>query len=224
MKARPPPRGGGRAFILRSYAHPPLLHAAACMHNAEYMEPHNSGHAIAYVVLVVVGLVAGVFAAPYVNPGNSYKAGFNAAKELVQKSSIAPMLQDHGPTDMLSGQVTAINGTSFTMHVQSQDPFYDQSLLERTVATSQSTKVIVITQKDQKTFQSEMEAFSKTTSSNSAGAIATPPSPFTSTESSISSLAVGDFVVVTSSQDISKAKDVSASQVQIQSGNAKPAM
>ncbi|MHB1163222.1 MAG: hypothetical protein ACYCZZ_01710 [Minisyncoccota bacterium] len=175
---------------------------------------------------LLVGVVIGVFIAPLFtatsNTASSYQAGFDAAKKLVENSSVGGMIQS--PTDVrtLSGTVTAVNGTQFTLHTQSTNPFDDPSLSDRTVLTDSSTVVVKLVPKDPTVFQTEMNAFIKANPvPSSASNSPTPPEPFTRTTVSAATIAAGDTLIVTSAENIKTLKEFSASQIQIQ-GTVSP--
>lgn len=174
-------------------------------------------------VAFLVGALVGVFSAysiPF-NSANTYQAGFSAAKTLVENSSVGRLLGTNANNVYtLSGTVSAVSGTGFMLHVQSMDPFADPALADRTVLVGSSTEVTKLVPKDPKTLQSEMDAFTKATQAGGDVSKIIPPTPVSSLPSSISDIANGDFVIVTTTEDISSLKTFSVAQVQIQASTA----
>jgi hypothetical protein len=145
-----------------------------------------------------------------------YQAGFNDAKSLVENSGIGNVLRTPDDIRTLSGVVTAIGGDRIAMHIQSVNPFDDQTLNDRTILITADTKIVKLVQKDQKAFQSEMDTFIKATASNKN--IGTePPQPFTRVAADIASITANDFLMVTSLENIKTLKEFTASEIQISS-------
>ena len=170
-------------------------------------------------VAFLVGALTGVFSAyslPF-NSANTYQAGFNTAKTLAEKSFGTSNADAH----MVSGTVSAVSGTGFTLHVQSMDPFANPMLTDREVLVGSSTTVVKLVQKDPKTLQSEMEAFTKATQAGGDVSKIIPPAPVTDVLGSISDISAGDFVTVIATENVNALKEFSAAQVQVQ-GNAAP--
>ncbi|MHB0865946.1 MAG: hypothetical protein ACYC1Y_03550 [Minisyncoccota bacterium] len=172
---------------------------------------------------LIVGAIIGVFVAPYLSLGprantdNTYQAGFDAAKKLVENSSIGGALQSPDDIRTLSGIVAVVNGNQFTLHVRSTNPFDDPSLSDRTVLIGATTTVIRLVPKDPKVFQAEMSAFVKTTQSpGSTTQKITPPDPFTRIPATVAEIAVGGSVTVFAAENVKTLKEFSASQVQIE--------
>ena len=168
-------------------------------------------------VAFFVGALTGVFSAyslPF-NSANTYQAGFNTAKTLAEKS----FGTSSADARTISGTVSAVSGTGFTMHVQSMDPFADPALADRMITVGSSTAVVRLVPKDPKLFQSEMDAFTKATQAGGDVSKITPPVPLSGSPISLSDIAVGNFVTITAAENISSLKEFSAAQVQVQ-GNA----
>lgn len=173
------------------------------------------------IVLFLLGVIVVQFSDPFLpsaisNTKKGYQTGFTAAKTLVENSSLGSMIQTHSEIRTLSGTVTEVNGTQLTLHVRSMNPFADQSLADRIVLIDTSTKVSIMSQKDPKMFQSEMNSYAKSAKANDAQP-ATLPSPFITTPATVSSIAVGVSVSVTAAESIGTLKEFTASQIQIQS-------
>jgi hypothetical protein len=185
------------------------------------------------VPILIIGIIIGAFAGPYFpfssSSSSSYQAGFNAAKDLVEQSSLGSMLRGSDDVRTLSGTVTAVNGTSIMLHTVSKDPFADPSLGDRTILVNTSTKIFEFTQKDPKVLQSEMAAFTKAAQSGSSVPFkegtqpAVPPAPFVQTATDVTSITVGSVLTVTALENIKSMKEFTASEIQIQSQVAPPA-
>ena len=170
---------------------------------------------------LIIGAVIGAFATPYLplnntdNTDNTYQAGFDAAKKIIENNlgSVAKTPEDFRT---VSGTVSAVSGSGFTLHVQSLDPFADPALASRTVLVDSSTTVIKLVPKDSKTLQSEMDAFVKATQAGGGVSKIIPPTPVTDSPVSVSDIAVGDFVTVIAAENISSLREFSAIQVRVQ--------
>ena len=160
---------------------------------------------IAICLAVILGIGASYF---------GYQAGFNDAKSLVENSGIGKVLRTPDDIRTLSGVVTAIDGDRITMHIQSVNPFDDQTLNDRTILITADTKIVKLVQKDPKTFQSEMAVFIKTAASNE-NAGTQPPQPFTQVAVDVASIAADDSLMVTSLENIKTLKEFPASEIQV---------
>lgn len=185
---------------------------------------HHSGQ---YIGLLVIGILLGAGAsfAYFKWAGNaSYQAGFDAAKKLVEHSSLGGMLQTPSDVRVLSGVVSAVSGNQFTLHTQLTDPFADPALVDRTVLISPSTTIVKLVQKDPKVFQSEMDAFIKANQAKSGSTqTGTPPSPFSRIPATSADIAVNAVVTVVAAENINTAGSFTASQIQIQIQPGTPA-
>ena len=171
------------------------------------------------VICLLVGAAIGVFSAPYLhsNSNDTYQAGFNAAKALVEKSSLGGVFKAPEDVRILSGTITAINGSSLTLHTPSVNPFDDPILSDRIILITASTTVLTLVQKDQNVLQAEMAAFTKASQSTVAGTSVTKPSfdPFLSVISSVKNISVGDTVTVIASENVKTLRTFSASEIRI---------
>jgi hypothetical protein len=183
------------------------------------MEPQTETKEAPYsmMTIVVLGgalLIVSSAIGAFIGPMLSVKGGDVAqiaSAPLVQASMSAPS-QDEVHT--LSGKVTAIQGSGFTLHMESA-PFGDQTLLDRMVAVTGDTKVTKTEPKDQKIMDPEMTEFMKKLGDMEKNPhILLSPEPFTRTVSSAYDISVGDFVVVKSYENISTKKNFLASEIQ----------
>ncbi len=182
-----------------------------------------SSHTWRYIGVLIIGIIIGAgISFAYLknaltNGQNSYQAGFNAAKQLVENSSIGSMFRT--PTDIraIGGTVTAVNGNQITFHTQSMNPFGSTALNTRTAVVNASTTIVKLTQKDSDVFQAEMNKFMKATYINkNISQTITPPEPFISTPITATNIAVGDNITVTATENIKNMKKFLASKIQIQ--------
>lgn len=181
-----------------------------------------ASHTKEYIGAIFVGVLIGACAsylylrqAP-VGTENTYQAGFDAAKKLVEESSVGPMLQVSADMRAVSGTVTLVNGNRITIHTQSMDPFIDPSLLDRTIIVSGDTNIINLSPKDQKVMQAEMEEFMKRVQSGETMTqTVVAPEPFTRVNTSISDITVGAMINVTATENIKTMKEFTASEIQI---------
>lgn len=173
----------------------------------------NKSHIGVTVLIFIVGIAVGAFVSFYFYSPSSYQAGFDAARNLVENSSVGGVFRTPDDIRILSGTVTAINGTSITLHTVSNNPFDDPSLNDRIILVASSTKIFEFTQKDPKVFQSEVAAFTKTAQSASS----TSPTFFSLTATDLTRIKVGDALSVTALKNIKSVKEFTASEIQIQS-------
>lgn len=189
------------------------------------MEPQSSPLSAKQVALgiatLVVGIVIGTAASFYF----SYQAGFNAAKNLVEQSSLGGFLRAQSDERSMSGTVTAIMGDRLTLHSQSANPFDETTISDRTVLVAASTKVVKLTAKDSSVFQAEMAAFTKALQQSKPttmvkGTPIVPPLEFPQMFSlavvSASSIQVGDLVTATAAENIKGVSEFTAQEIQIQ--------
>ena len=156
-------------------------------------------------VALLIGIVIGIVADPYLpaslnNSQKSYQAGFDAAKTLVEQSSLGNFFKIPADVRTLSGTVTAVNGTTITVHSQTMANPFDVSaaIVDRTVRIAADTKVIALSAKNSKIITS-----------------ATSSSPYLETVVASSSIHVGDMVTVTAAQNIKALDTFTASEIQI---------
>jgi predicted permease len=185
---------------------------------------------LSITISFVVGITLGLLTYPYLqlssnNSKNNYQvgfntgqqmghqAGFNEAKSLVEQSTFGNLFR--GPDDVrtLSGNVIAINNSNITLRTVSNNPFTNPSLINRTIIISTSTKIIEFKQKDPTIYQSEVDAFQKTTQLSSS----VPPNPFIQTATNLASIKVGSALIVIAGENIKSIKEFVASEIHIQS-------
>lgn len=186
-------------------------------------------HKKEYAGMFLAGMLVGagilfVYVKQMPTDNSSYQAGFNAAKSLVEKSNLSGFVNTPNDIRTLTGTVTAINGTSFTLHTVSSNPFDDQALNDRTVLINPTTKIVTLSAKDPDVFKGEMESFSKTnkgtplvmSKNRNEVSLVTPPQPFVQIPVDFSVIKTGDAITVFSSENIKTTKEFTASMVAIQ--------
>ena len=174
---------------------------------------------ISVIIAFLVGAVAVGFADPYLpaslsNTQRGYQAGFDAARTLVENSSLGSFFQTPADVRMLSGTVTAINGNRVTFHTQATNPFDDPTLANRVASIDASTTITTQTRKDQKTYQADISALvqAHTVAASTTAAII---SPFVTTPASISDIKVGTSINVSAAENIQSSGEFTASAIQI---------
>lgn len=182
-----------------------------------------SSHTWRYIGVLIIGIIIGAgisFAylkQALTNGQNSYQSGFNAAKQLVENSSIGNMIRTPANIRSIGGTVTAINGNQITLHTQSINPFANTVLNTRIVIIDASTTIIKLTRKDPNVFKTEMNKFIKATYGNkNTSQTTTPPEPFIITPVTATSIAVGSNIIVTAIENIKNIKKFLASKIQVQ--------
>ncbi|HEX8918403.1 MAG TPA: hypothetical protein VF898_07865 [Chloroflexota bacterium] len=168
-----------------------------------------------------------LFVDPYL-PANlshtkkGYDSGFAAAKNLVYTSTVGAMYRMPDDVRTLSGTVTAVGSDQFTLHTPSQDPFIDPALNDRTVHIDSSTMLFKMEPKDPKVYQKEMSDYGALVRTATTTLSVQPPTPFTKTAVSLSSLSKNQPVTVTTAENVRDANEFTATEVDIQQQIAKP--
>jgi hypothetical protein len=177
---------------------------------------------IALVVLLVLTFGLGTFfgmmlKSKTTNKDSSYQVGWDAAKEQLQKTGLS--VPEGMEIKTLSGTVEKVTGNTLILkNVISSDPLGDPSLSSRTVQIASDTKLYRLSQKDSDQFKRETEEFDKKIKEQpeSVGSV-TPPNPQNKDSISISDIKEGQFILVTSKDNIKDKKEFVASEVSVQS-------
>jgi len=177
-------------------------------------------HLIKYLGMLVGGVIVGIVAAPYLpfhDPNDTYQAGFNAAKKVVEDSSAGNIFRTPDDVRILSGTVTAIDGNRLAFRINSVNPFDDPALANRTIIVNDSTAVLKLTQKDPKVFQAEMieSRRAKQGAMATSTPIATSVTPYIQTAGSVKDIAEGDSLTVFASENIKTSKEFPAKEISI---------
>lgn len=176
-------------------------------------------HSTQYLTMLLVGVFVGVgLSSIYIKQtsADTYQAGFSAAKKLAEGSPVGDNFRTAGDTRILSGAVTAIDGNRVTIHIQSYNPFYDPTLIDRTIVITPDTQITKISLDDIKAFQAAMDAYMKNmqTKKKTSATLPRPPEPVISTVDA-SSILVGDTLTVVAAENISAIKEFTAKEIQI---------
>lgn len=177
-------------------------------------------HSMQYVGVFVLGVIFGIGSFftyfVFVTKENIYQQGFTDAKKMAQESDLGVVFRTQDYTRSISGTVTEIKGDNIIIHIRSLNPFDDSLLSDRSVVITKDTKITKTTQGDQALFQQEMEAFVRNMQTSKKTNIQ-PPQPPEPTVAvvGVSAIFVGDTITVISTENISKLKEFSASEIQI---------
>lgn len=193
------------------------------------MEPQtNSGQALSgkYIVIGVVLLILSSAIGAIIGPvlssgGNTGTQNQSASAPIFQAptANAADFVQD---LRILSGSVTAISGSNFTLHTQISG-ITNASLIDRTVIVTGETKIIKTAQKDQATLSSEMAAFAKNMQdAKTKPQLVLQPEPFTRTPADALEISIGDIVTVITAENISTKKEFVASEIEFHAPIAMP--
>jgi hypothetical protein len=152
---------------------------------------------------------------------------FSIEKNTVVSSSPNNTSRDSDDIRILTGTVTAINGTSITIHTISDDSFEGSVLADRIIFVNASTTITKFIQKDLVVFQDEMAKFRKTTQMNASSSAentqsVTPPLFFNLTTTNFASIKVGDILNVVALENIKLIKEFTASEIRFQSPPPQP--
>lgn len=169
------------------------------------------------IVLFVLGVFASRFIPSYLGgSGGTYQAGFDAARQVFMNSRYGQIVaaSDQQEVRQVSGTASAVDGNRITLHTVPVDPFADLALTDRTVLVAADTKIVKLTLKDPKVFQSELAVYTKATQTKPT-AVPTPPDKFVRTAISLSDIVVGDSLTIVAIADIRTAKEFTASEVSV---------
>lgn len=165
-------------------------------------------------ILIMVMTIAMVVVTLFGTHRASYQSGFNAAKSLVEQSSLGAMLRTPDDIRILPGTVTAVSSDRITVHTVSNNPF--DSFTDRTVLIDASTKITKFTQKDPAIFKTEMDAYAKAVKAAPKGTPPANPELFIIAAITPADIKVGDAVMVTAADNIKSQNTFTASFIQIQ--------
>jgi hypothetical protein len=161
---------------------------------------------IGVMTVAMIGIIA--FAVSQI----SYKTG------TVSQTQTAQLAQSHavlGTVEQISGQEITLK--DFRKISNTGASSVDQ--LERIVVTVNQTTIIErVTRKDRIVFSKELDAFGEKQAqgAQSTSTPLTPPEPFTLEKITLSDIKVGDSIVASSAEDISKLSTFTATTIAIQ--------
>lgn len=184
-------------------------------------------HTVRYITVFVAGVIlggviAGAASSVYFNRAiasgaNTYQAGFDAAKKLVQESEFGGALRSMDDIRAISGVVTDVSGNKIVVDTKSQNPFEDIALSSRTVVAAENTKITKKVYGDVVAFQSAMDAYIKSMRSGKKITTEVPRIPEPTYEIiSISDIKEGASVVITAEENIKSAAIFNASEIIVQ--------
>lgn len=174
-----------------------------------------------YTLVIIIGIILGAGAVfmyfkqipGVISSDNTYKAGFEAAKNRVLESPLGSLFRAPDDIHNISGGVTAVNGNVIVIHLVSTNPFDDPALDNRTVIVTPDTKILKITPQDTEAFRVKMDAFMKMIQAGKGDGV--PPQQ-THTTVILSNIKVGDMLAIITIENIKSMKEFPASQIIIQ--------
>ncbi len=122
-----------------------------------------------------------------------------------------------------NGVVESVADASLTVRVSSSVPLASQGPAVRVVAVGGDTVIERLVQKDNATIQKEQAAFMKeikkiqdAEAGSAAGTLPMPPEPFTRERISLKEIKAGDMVLVYADEDVTTAKQFTATRISLQ--------
>lgn len=198
----------------------------------------NQKNLIAIVVVAIIAFGAGFYASRASVPmkkigdkpaANTFEAGWQAAKDRLKQTGMAPMMDESMQISSASGQVSAVNGDKISVKINPLEPLADPDLDERTIEINENTKIYQLSEKNQEQYRKETEEFEKKireqiANNSKPGEMPTvaaspvmPPELFVKTEIKLSDIKIGSQInVVSAGQDIKNAKSFTASEITVQ--------
>jgi hypothetical protein len=183
---------------------------------------------IATIILIILFFGTGIFLGTKLKktttPGsqeNTYEAGWNAAKKQLEQTGVGKTLNQIVAKTII-GTIDTVSGSTIMLkNVSSSDPLSKANLENRTVQIAPDTKVYRLVQKDKTQFLSETEAFQSKVRDRMSGKDNSedpivPPQPQSKENATPSDLKAGQFVTITSNEDIADAKEFTAQEINIQ--------
>lgn len=170
------------------------------------------------IVSIIIALVFFVFgyvvgSGKLAKSENTFQAGWQAAKQRLAESELVPTLNDNIEIKNISGKVQAINGNDITLTIRPLEPLADPALDERIITVDGNTKIYIMEQKDQETFQKEMEDFQKNIITLAETPIV-PPAPYNKKTGSLADIKVGATLNITAQdKDIKNVKKFTAAEI-----------
>jgi hypothetical protein len=142
------------------------------------------------------------------NAEKAYKQGYEDARKKFQ--DVYPNVTE--ASYQVSGKVLSVNKNSFTILQENlaTNPYVDDVSDTRTILLTVSSTITTTTNKDDATFQKELQAFMKNPQSG------TPPMPTVTHTLKLSDLNIGDRVTVSSLVDVRLLEKIEAQSVLVQ--------
>lgn len=153
--------------------------------------------------------------------GNTYQAGWDAAKKRLADSEFYPMMPGGMEIKTISGEVIAVKDNKIAVKARPLEPLADPNLDARIVVSDSNTKIYQMEQRDREIVQKEMEEFQKAIQERMKNPAAadtapiTPPATFTKKEIKISDIKAGQQITVSSDADVKNAKEIKATEITV---------
>lgn len=183
---------------------------------------------ITTIILIILFFGTGIFLGTKLkktttsdNQENTYEAGWNAAKKQLEQAGVGKTLNQI-VAKTITGNVASISGNTLALkNASSVDPLSKANLENRTVQIAPDTKIYRLVQKDKTQFLNETEAFQSKVRDRMSGKDASedpivPPQPQNKENATLGDLKAGQFVTITSSEDITDAQEFTAQEISIQ--------
>jgi len=182
------------------------------------------------VVFFVMGCIFSFLGSNATVGGNSYQAGWDAAKKRLSDSGLFGIGMNT-EIKSITGEIKEISGDKIIIKIRPLEPLADASLDTRTIVVDSATKMYTLQPKDQTVFLAEMEAYAQkmkingtqtpmttptSTSTPTPVAPATvilPPDGFIRTTISVSDLKVGQMINILSENNIKEVSEFKASEI-----------
>ena len=148
--------------------------------------------------------------------GDTYRAGWDAAKERVQ-AYFGTTLIDTIEVKNVYGTIQKIDDNKLKVKIHPVEPLADPDLDIRIITVDANTKVSLAVQKDQAQYQKEFQDFqNKMKQSPTQTNYLQQPAPFDSKAIALSDLKENQQITVTASENIKDKKEFTATQIDAQ--------
>ena len=153
---------------------------------------------------------------------NTYETGWAAAKKRLADTGFYPVMNNF-EVRSISGEVKKIASNSLTIKIRALEPLADANLDERTIVVGADTKIYQLEQKDQATYQKEIEEFNKKAQEQAknavpgqAGESITPPEFFAKKTVALTDIKAGQQLTAVAADDIKNTKEIKALEISLQ--------
>lgn len=174
------------------------------------------------VISMAIGIAGGATAYSYLDqllPSNlsnykmGYQSGYETSKKLVESSPFGNFFQSQSYVKTLSGKITAVGNKSITIQTNpiKINPFEEDSIIDRTVLITDTTKIIKLVAPDAKLLKEAQERVVMID-----GKPSIPIVPLKEISATLSDIKKDDNVSVTSSVNIKNSKEFTATEIKIQ--------
>lgn len=169
------------------------------------------------IVAPIATLIIGVIVGYMVGVGQTGQSNPEVARLQAQIDEAKKMFPPMPEMRSISGKVLSISGSTVTIESMASVNPFETLPKERTITVTSTTKLISMEQKDQASFQKEMEAFSKQMSSVKPGSAQSapimPPMPFSEKSISLSDIKVGEMINVEADENIKEKASFTAIKI-----------